>query len=101
VWIHLVDLGTGVTFAALPDDLAAALLPDVVTTLAKRDDCPALVVRARPGGLPLTTRPTDSAAATAEVDGATAELLGWLTGRASGARLTCSPPGLPELPAWL
>ncbi|MGW4733472.1 maleylpyruvate isomerase family mycothiol-dependent enzyme [Streptomyces shenzhenensis] len=101
VWIHLIDLGTGVTFTALPDDLAAALLPDVVTTLAGRDDCPALVVRPRSGGLPLTTRLTDAAATTAEVEGTTADLLGWLTGRASGAGLACAPVGLPELPAWL
>ncbi|WP_314225299.1 maleylpyruvate isomerase family mycothiol-dependent enzyme [Streptomyces zaehneri] len=101
VWIHLVDLSTGVTFAALPDDLAAALLPDVVTALARHDTCPALVLHPRPGGPPLTTGPADSATAPAEVEGPTAELLGWLTGRTSGAGLTCSTPGLPALPAWL
>lgn len=101
VWIHLIDLGTGATFAALPDGLATALLPDVVTTLAGRDGCPALVVRAQPGGPPLMTRPSEQLAAMTEVKGTTAQLLGWLTGRASGAGLICSPPGLPSLPAWL
>ncbi|MFC9424315.1 maleylpyruvate isomerase family mycothiol-dependent enzyme [Streptomyces sp. NPDC056987] len=101
VWIHLVDLGTGVTFDALPEDLAEALLPDVVATLAGRDGCPALIVRDQPGGLPLTTRPTEPVGSAAEVKGPTAELIGWLTGRTAGDGLTCSPPGLPALPAWL
>ncbi|MFC3577503.1 maleylpyruvate isomerase family mycothiol-dependent enzyme [Streptomyces yaanensis] len=101
VWIHLVDLGTGVTFEALPEDLAEALLPDVVTTLAGRDGCPALIVPAPAGGLPLTTRPTQPLDSAIEVKGSTAELLGWLTGRTTGDGLTCSPPGLPALPAWL
>ncbi|MEU6349259.1 maleylpyruvate isomerase family mycothiol-dependent enzyme [Streptomyces sp. NPDC047072] len=101
VWIHLIDLSTGVTFAALPDGLATALLPDVVTTLAGRDGCPPLVLRAQPGRAPLMTRPSEPLAAMTEVKGTTAQLLGWLTGRASGAGLSCSPPSLPLLPAWL
>ncbi|MFC3577466.1 maleylpyruvate isomerase family mycothiol-dependent enzyme [Streptomyces yaanensis] len=101
VWIHLVDLGTGITFAALPEDLATALLPDVVATLVRHDDCPAMIVRAEPGGLSLTTRPNEPLATTTDVKGSTAELLGWLTGRTTGNGLTASPPALPTLPAWL
>ena len=101
VWIHLVDLGTGVTFGTLPDALATALLPDVVTTLAGRDGCPALIIRTQPGGTPLMTRPSKPLGSMTEVKGTTAELLGWLTGRAPGVGLTCSPPGLPLLPPWL
>ncbi|MFD4603027.1 maleylpyruvate isomerase family mycothiol-dependent enzyme [Streptomyces sp. NPDC058464] len=102
VWIHLVDLGSGVTFSALPDDLATALLPDVIATLARHDDCPAVVVRTEPGGLASATRPDEPIGTTTEVRGNTAELLGWLTGRTSGAGLTASDPGgLPKLPAWL
>ncbi|MEU2282956.1 maleylpyruvate isomerase family mycothiol-dependent enzyme [Streptomyces sp. NPDC013178] len=101
VWIHLIDLDRGVMFAALPDELATALLPDVVATLAGRDGCPALVVRAQRGGPPLMTRPSEPLSAMTEVKGTTAQLLGWLTGRGSGTGLTSSSPGLPSLPAWL
>ncbi|WP_329546195.1 maleylpyruvate isomerase family mycothiol-dependent enzyme [Streptomyces sp. NBC_01356] len=98
VWIHLVDLGTGVSFADLPDDLATTLLPDVIATLARHSDCPALILRPQPSGSEVTTRPGVVAI---RVEGSTADLLGWTTGRADGRVLTTSPPGLPDLPAWL
>ncbi|WP_413810773.1 maleylpyruvate isomerase family mycothiol-dependent enzyme [Streptomyces sp. OE57] len=101
VWIHLVDLDTGITFAALPDDLATTLLPDVIATLAGREDCPPLVIRSRAGGPTLTTAPAGASGQATEVEGTTADLLGWITGRAPGDHLTCSPPALPKLPAWL
>ncbi|POM23176.1 mycothiol-dependent maleylpyruvate isomerase [Actinomadura rubteroloni] len=98
VWIHAVDLGTGVRFADLPADLAAVLLPDVVGTLATREGCPALLLSA-PGTTVLSTRPGDPAAT--EVSGGVPALLGWLTGRTAGAGLTPSNTRLPTLPGWL
>lgn len=98
VWIHLVDLATGVSFADLPDDLATTLLPDVIATLARHSDCPALILRPQPPGSEVTTRP---GAVAVTVEGSTADLLGWTTGRADGRALTTSTPGLPDLPAWL
>ncbi|MEV0477481.1 maleylpyruvate isomerase family mycothiol-dependent enzyme [Streptomyces sp. NBC_00988] len=98
VWIHLVDLGTGISFADLPDDLAAALLPDAIATLARHPDCPALVLRPQPPGSEVITRP---GAVAITVEGTTADLLGWTTGRAGGRGLTTSAPALPDLPPWL
>ncbi|MFJ6895141.1 maleylpyruvate isomerase family mycothiol-dependent enzyme [Streptomyces hokutonensis] len=98
VWIHLVDLATGVTFADLPDDLAAALLPDVTATLARHPDCPGLVLRPQPFGSEVTTRP---GAVAITVEGTTSDLLGWTTGRADGRGLNTSAPALPSLPPWL
>ncbi|POM24928.1 mycothiol-dependent maleylpyruvate isomerase [Actinomadura rubteroloni] len=96
VWIHAIDLNTGATFADLPGDLATTLLDDVVSRLAAQPDCPALILR--PGtGTALVTRP--DAADAAEVAGTTAALLGWLTGRTTGAGL--GPEPLPDLPTWL
>ncbi|WP_406293195.1 hypothetical protein OG948_01750 [Embleya sp. NBC_00888] len=36
-----------------------------------------------------------------QVEGTTAELLGWLTGRSDGAGLAHSAAALPALPHWL
>ena len=77
VWIHAVDLGTGLSFADCPPDLTAALIEDVRGGLTARPGCP-----------DLTT-----------VTGPPAALLGWLTGRGSGESLL--PVPLPQLPSWL
>ncbi|MFF7251343.1 maleylpyruvate isomerase family mycothiol-dependent enzyme [Embleya sp. NPDC008237] len=102
VWIHLIDLDTGATFAEMPGDLAQALLDDVVDTLAAKGvGCPALVVHDRPGGSARTTRLPAPGEAVAHVEGITDELLGWLTGRSDGAGLIHSAAALPALPPWL
>lgn len=102
VWIHLIDLDTGATFAEVPGDLARALLDDVIGTLAaKGAGCPALVVHDRPGGSARTTGLPAAGEAAEQVEGTTAELLGWLTGRSDGAGLTHSAAALPALPDWL
>ncbi|MFE3202400.1 maleylpyruvate isomerase family mycothiol-dependent enzyme [Embleya sp. NPDC059237] len=102
VWIHVVDLGTGATFAELPGDLAQALLDDVVGTLAaKNAGCPALVLHDRTGGSVRTTRSPAPGEIVEQVEGTTAELLGWLTGRSDGAEMAHSAAALPALPDWL
>jgi maleylpyruvate isomerase len=77
VWIHAVDLGTGVTFADFPADLTTALIDDVRGALSARPGCPDLTV----------------------VTGPAPALLGWLTGRTTGT--TLAPVPLPVLPGWL
>jgi len=76
VWIHAVDLDTGLSFADFPSDLTAALIADVRQA------------RTRPGAADLTA-----------VTGPAPALLGWLAGRTDGAGL--SPLPLPELATWL
>lgn len=77
VWIHAVDLGTGITFADFPADLTAALIDDVREALTAQPGCPDLTA----------------------ITGPAPDLLGWLTGRTAGA--TLGPALLPVLPTWL
>lgn len=91
VWLHAVDLGTGVTTADLPADLVDLLLDDVTGMLSTKDGCPAC-----------TLRPTDrdrewqlgEAPALGEIAAPAARVAGWLTGRAP-------LPDTPVLPTWL
>jgi maleylpyruvate isomerase len=98
VWIHATDLGTGGELSALPQDLAASLLEDVLATLATRPGCPALTIRAESGAT--FAIPSTGHGDPIDVKGTVPELLGWLTGRAEGATLDFSTER-PALPAWL
>ncbi|MGH3751357.1 MAG: maleylpyruvate isomerase family mycothiol-dependent enzyme [Pseudonocardiaceae bacterium] len=96
VWLHLVDLDTGVGLDVLPDDIATALVRDVADWMDSR--APTRVEVQIPGGKPVLFGPETSAPV--PVSGPVQELAGWLTGRASGGRLI-APEGLPELSRWL
>ncbi|QRP49072.1 maleylpyruvate isomerase family mycothiol-dependent enzyme [Amycolatopsis sp. FDAARGOS 1241] len=91
VWIHLVDLAGEPTFADLPADLVTALLTDVATAFNRKPGAPGLRLIAEDKvwtiGSPSTT-----------IRGPAPALLGWLTGRSTGAELN-GP--LPTLPPWL
>ncbi len=95
VWIHLVDLGGGPTLHDLPAELVDALLTDVTTALGRKPDAPAVALVANGGAARwvVGTEPTST------VTGSPAGLLGWATGRTSGADL--SADALPTLPRWL
>jgi maleylpyruvate isomerase len=98
VWIHLIDLDTGATFADLPDGLVDALLEDVTAGLGNKESTPGLLLR------PTDRAVTWDVAAAAEptaVTGRAADLLGWLLGRTRGEALEPGPDSLPGLPAWL
>ncbi|MFZ0530277.1 MAG: maleylpyruvate isomerase family mycothiol-dependent enzyme [Propionicimonas sp.] len=95
VMVHAVDLGTGVTFAQLPEAFLVALVDDIVT---RRNTIggPALVIA--PDGLEERWAVT-GAGEPVTVAGPLAEVAAWLAGRpASGLR---AEGGLPDLPAWL
>ncbi len=94
---HHVDLGSGVTFADLPDEVLrlglaecagrATLEPSGITARCRLSDAEELVVRVGDG--------------TAAVSGTAAEVLAWLTGRGDGTGVvTDDGRPLPDVPAW-
>jgi maleylpyruvate isomerase len=102
VWVHLVDLDTGVPFSALPAGLVAALLDDITAGLGRRGPAQGveLVATDLPGGRWAVPGPPDEPVCT--VSGPAADLLRWTAGRghADPGRLTAIP-ALPLLPTWL
>jgi len=91
VWVHAVDLNSGVTFADVPEDVQAALVDDVFRMWDRRDQVPDVVLFAgdREWG-------TGSLAVAGPLPAVTA----WVTGRSRGDDLTADGP-LPSLAAWL
>ncbi|WP_367137195.1 maleylpyruvate isomerase family mycothiol-dependent enzyme [Saccharothrix sp. HUAS TT1] len=99
VWFHLVDLDRGVGFEDLPPELLEHFVEDVVGQYADRADAPAVrVVAVFPDGRQRGWALTADSGTSSEVSGSAADVLGWLTGRHSGARLTGEAPALPK---WL
>lgn len=88
VWIHAVDLGTGLEFGDFPADLVDALITDIARTRASRDEGPALVLR--PDDREGEWRIGENGRV---VRGSAAELCRWLAGRGSRQE--------PELASWL
>jgi maleylpyruvate isomerase len=91
VWIHAVDLGTGVGFEDFPGELVDALITDIIGVRRTRDQGPSLVLDAvdRPDGWRIDVAGEEPAV----VRGTAAQLCRWLAGRG----------GLdgPELARWL
>ena len=88
VWIHAVDLGTGLDFTDFPADLVDALITDIAGTRASRDQGPALVLRPQD-----REREWRIGGNGKVVDGKAAELCRWLAGRGTLDG--------PELGRWL
>jgi len=88
VWLHTIDIGTGVD---LPAGVVDLLLDDVTTALSRKDGCPGI-----------TLAPSDRNAtwllgrepAGRTIEAPAAELAVWLTGR-------LRRDDWPQLPAWL
>lgn len=93
VWLHAVDLDAGVRTADFPPELAEVLLDDVAAVVGGKPDCPSLVLRAADSD---RTWALGRDRERTEVSGPVAELLAWVSGRASGL----TDP-LPELPPWI
>lgn len=91
VFIHSVDLGTGLRFAELPADFCTALVGDVTTRLAGLGTAPALRLTATGTG---ATWSVPGHGEPVPVTLPVAELAAWLTGRQTR-------DDLPALPPWL
>ncbi|ONI89401.1 mycothiol maleylpyruvate isomerase [Saccharothrix sp. ALI-22-I] len=99
VWFHLVDLDHGVGFEDLPAELLEGFLEEAVGQYAGRPDVPSVRVEATfPDGRQRSWGLTADSETSPTVSGAAADVLAWLTGRHSGARLNGTAPTLPK---WL
>ncbi|RKT56646.1 maleylpyruvate isomerase N-terminal domain-containing protein [Saccharothrix australiensis] len=99
VWVHLVDLDAGVDFDDLPPHLVEAFLDDAAGQYADRPGVPAVRLEvALPDGRQRGWELAAGNDGPAVVGGSAAAVLGWLTGRSSGALLDGDAP---ELPGWL
>ncbi|MFL6124308.1 maleylpyruvate isomerase family mycothiol-dependent enzyme [Actinophytocola sp.] len=99
VWVHLVDLDAGVTFADVPEGHLEQLLETALAPHLASPDWPAVRLTAElPGD---RTRTWDLAGGhddrTYEVAGPAADVVAWVTGRGDGASLRGE---VPVLPAW-
>ncbi|MDQ3715254.1 MAG: maleylpyruvate isomerase family mycothiol-dependent enzyme [Actinomycetota bacterium] len=101
VWLHLVDLGSGVSVESWPGDLVDALLEDVTRTMNGRDDAPSWVLQAtdRERIWQIGSGASDDLTYR-EVSGRAADLLAWLTGRSTGEGLATEGI-LPKPPPWM
>ncbi|WP_203919483.1 maleylpyruvate isomerase family mycothiol-dependent enzyme [Rugosimonospora africana] len=96
VWLHALDLGTGVSVAQLPDDFSETLIDDVLGFFAKAAGAPVLRLAAKGSGREWTL---GDPAPAASIGGTPPALAAWLTGRSDGRDLDAAE--LPELPRWL
>lgn len=101
VWLHLVDLGSGVSVESWPGDLVDSLLEEVTTTMNGRDDAPSWVLQAtdRERTWQIGSGANDDLTYR-EVSGRAADLLAWLTGRSTGEGLATEGV-LPKPPPWM
>ncbi len=101
IWLHLVDLDTGVSVDSWPAELVDALLDDVTATMNARPDAPSIRLRAtdRERAWQIGTESSQDVSAH-QVSGSAADLLAWLTGRSSGHGLATDGE-LPSPPHWM
>lgn len=100
LWLHAIDLNTGVVPSDIPAEVVGAMLDDIVAMFDARPGVPAITLHAddRDAGWAIHAGDGDPVAVT----GTAADLLGWLTGRAApDAVTTTDERGVPELPSWL
>lgn len=109
VWLHMVDLGAGVSVESWPGDLVDAVLDDVTATMTGREDAPSLRLRATdrdrewqigPEGGDAKSQDPAHDRAHQDVSGTAANLLAWLTGRSTGEGLATEGV-LPIPPHWM
>ncbi|MGH3770621.1 MAG: maleylpyruvate isomerase family mycothiol-dependent enzyme [Pseudonocardiaceae bacterium] len=96
LWLHLVDLDTGVEIDLMPEEIATGLVRDLAGWMHTRVSNH--IELQPPGAEPVSFGP--EAKVPVPVSGSVQQLAGWLTGRSGGERLR-APAGLPELPGWI
>lgn len=97
VEVHHVDLDAGYGPADWPAPFVRRTLDETVRAFSRRDDVPPVTLNVEGGATEHL-----GVAPAVTVGGSAAALLGWLTGRSTGADLRVDPAGaLPALPAWL
>jgi maleylpyruvate isomerase len=98
VYIHAVDLGTGLAFTELPATFLAALLDDIAARRSALGTGPALSLSATDAD---GTWQVDGATEAASIAAPLAALAQWLSGRPAGDLADTSGNPVPDLPAWL
>jgi maleylpyruvate isomerase len=97
VWLHAIDLDTGLLVSDLPGGFVDTLLDDVVPALSQKPDCPPIVLSPTDRDRTWQLGPPDAADPT-PISGTAADLAGWVTGRLAGTELG---DRVPSLPTWL
>ena len=97
LWIHATDLCDAADFSEFPPVLLDDLIVDV---LRQRRDANGEIVLVRPTDRDRTPR-FDGPAPPAWIEGRTADLAGWLTGRGATNIHTSDDSALPTLRPWL
>jgi maleylpyruvate isomerase len=98
VWVHLVDLDSGFTFADIPAGHLEPLVAEAVSPHADRPDWPTVRLTAElPGGGERVWHLGGRDDPTHEVAGTASDALAWLTGRGDGSTLRGD---VIALPAW-
>jgi len=101
VWLHLVDLGSGVSVESWPGELVDALLDEVTATMSGRDDAPFWFLQATDRErMWQIGEKSGQDSPDQEISGKAADLLAWLTGRSTGEGLATEGV-LPKPPPWM
>ena len=95
---HLVDLNVGHDFDDIPEEFLEDLVDGLVGHFADKPDVPAVRIEVllpddRQRVWELSTAGTDSSVA---VSGGASDVIGWLSGRHGGSRLSGDVPNLPD-----
>lgn len=100
IWIHAVDLDTGISFSGFPKELLDDLIEDVVGSFRTRSGVAAMELHATDIGKSWNV--VDSTQEKVRIEGEASALLAWLIGRSNGGSLKFfGAEALPDLPAWL
>ena len=97
LWVHATDLHAAADFSDFPPPLLDELIVDV---LRRRRDANGEVVQVRPTDRDRTP-PFDGPAPPVWIEGRTADLARWLTGRGAANIHTSDHSALPTLGPWL